>query len=40
MREEEQKDMESKVESMESLLRMFELKAKNSHDHSENLVIL
>ncbi len=33
-REEEIKDLQSKTESLESIVRMFELKAKNAQDHS------
>merc|ERR1712168_47870 len=31
--EEERKEMESKIESLESIVRMFELKSRNSQDH-------
>ena len=34
-RDEELKDLSGKVESLESIVRMFELKAKNAQDHSE-----
>ena len=34
-RDEEIKELESKTESLESIVRMFELKAKNAHDHSK-----
>ena len=34
-KEEERKDLEGKVESLESIVRMFELKAKNAQDHSK-----
>lgn len=35
--EEERKELQSKVESLESNVRMFELKAKNAQDHSKFL---
>ena len=34
-KEEERKDLQDKVESLESIVRMLELKAKNSQDHSK-----
>ena len=33
--EEERKELQGKVESLESIVRMFELKAKNAQDHSK-----
>lgn len=35
MAEESRKEFELKVESLESIVRMFELKAKNAQDHGE-----
>lgn len=34
--EDERKDLSSKIESLESLVRMLELKAKNSTDHGKS----
>lgn len=34
--EEEQKLLQSKVDSLESIMRMFELKIKNSNDHGRD----
>ena len=36
-KEEVMKELQGKVESLESILRMFELKAKNAQDHSKYL---
>lgn len=34
--EDERKDLNGKIESLESIVRMFELKAKNSSDHGRS----
>ncbi len=39
-RDEEIKELESKTESLESIVRMFELKAKNAHDHSKPMCFI
>lgn len=36
MAEDERKELLSKIDSLESILRMLELKTKNSHDHGTN----
>ena len=36
----ERKEAEMKVESLTSIVKMFELKAKNSHEQSEYTVVL
>ena len=36
--EEEIKDLSGKIESLEAITRMFELKAKNSADHGKQLI--
>lgn len=38
--EDERKDLTGKIESLESIVRMLELKAKNSSDHGEFLTTL
>jgi len=35
MIDDERKDMNGKIESLQSIVRTFELKAKNAHDHSK-----
>ena len=35
MAEESRKEFETKIESLESIVRMFELKAKNAQDHGK-----
>lgn len=35
MIDDERKELSSKIESLQSIVRTFELKAKNAHDHSE-----
>ena len=39
-KEEERKDLQDKVESLESIVRMLELKAKNSQDHSKYISLV
>lgn len=34
--EDERKELVSKIDSLESIVRMLELKTKNSHDHGTN----
>lgn len=38
-KEEERNDLQEKVESLESIVRMLELKAKNSQDHSKYAMV-
>lgn len=35
--EDERKELVSKIDSLESIVRMLELKTKNSHDHGTNV---
>lgn len=36
--EDERKELLSKIDSLESIVRMLELKTKNSHDHGTNAI--
>lgn len=36
--EDERKELLSKIDSLESIVRMLELKTKNSHDHGTNVI--
>lgn len=40
MIDDERKDMSDKIESLQSVVRTFELKTKNAHDHSIQMLIL